>query len=473
MKLIIVLVLAFQIYSLASIVSGPGFHLLHENFLTTEPTPRDQYTNLNLAHAYVQENSIQVCDYERGFGLTSTDGFASFDLFLAYPSGSSNISFFETSEDLDNGIEIISPGNYRNTIAFNQTILARRVNGNGTEFIDEINLTVLPIPEEPVPIGEYYVCNANTDGGPPTAIYNFEEIGRDLFGTEEVTFHANIDEAFENDENFSFGDVLAQELIVYVRKQNKCEPIYSLSLKILEKPEIEIEDEYQVCTNQGSLILDLPGENLSYRWFREDDAEPFDLSSNIEISANGNYNVIATETYNINNRLYECSTEKSFTVEFLDVPEIESVELTQGSSSQIQVQMNGTGDYEFSTSYLNGIYQDSNLFLEVPPGEHEVYVREKNGCGSDSKAISVLGFPAFFTPNNDGINDYWQLQGNTSFNNLVHIYDRYGKLLARLNTTEKGWDGNFNGREMPADDYWFRVKLQNGKEINGHFSLVR
>ncbi|MCH4823538.1 T9SS type B sorting domain-containing protein [Gramella lutea] len=473
MKTFLVLFLAFQFTSLPLKISGLGDRPVLFTYLAKEKTRAEPQINFKVTNYIFQSTSIEVCDYERGFGLSSTDGFASFNLLLAYPSRNSDIEFFENNNDLQNGLEIMSPENYRNTIAFNQTILARRTNGNGTEIIEDLNLTVIPIPDEPVPIGEYYVCNANTDGGPPTAIYNFEEIGRSIFGNEEVTFHANIDEAFENDENFVFGDVLAQELIVYVRKQNKCDPIYSLSLKILEKPEIEIEDQYQVCRNQGVLNLDLPEENLSYEWFKEIDNEQINLGANLEISESGTYIVIATATYNINNRLYECATEKSFTVEFLDNPEIENVEVTQGSNSQVLVQMTEPGEYEFSTSYLNNIYQDSNLFTEVPPGEHEIYAREKNGCGLDKVEISILAFPPFFTPNNDGINDFWQVKGITVPNYSVHIYDRYGKLLVKLNSNEKGWDGNFNGRNMPADDYWFRLKLQNGQEINGHFSLVR
>jgi len=29
------------------------------------------------------------------------------------------------------------------------------------------------------------------------------------------------------------------------------------------------------------------------------------------------------------------------------------------------------------------------------------------------------------------------------------------------------------GKNMPSDDYWFKVLLENGQEFNGHFSLVR
>lgn len=420
----------------------------------------------------IQEISIEACDYERGFGSSSVDGITTFNLFQAYPPGTSNISFYENRADLDNDIEISSPDNFRNTNPFSQTVFGKRVNNNN-EVITEVILTVIPIPETAVPIGEFYACNSNTDGGSPTAVYDFEEIGRSIFGDEEVTFHANIDEAFENDQNFVFGDVLAQELVVFVRKQNNCEPIYSLSLKILDKPEVPLEEEYQICADQGALNLSLPSENFSYEWYRENDSNAFIENSNSEILEGGSYTVIATRTYDINNRLYECSVKKSFGVVVLTKPEIETVEIQQGSDNQILVQMTESGDYEYSTSYLNDIYQDSNLFENAPPGRHEIYVRETNGCGFEVTEVSILSFPEFFTPNNDGINDLWQIRGLPRSNQPVLIYNRYGKLLMKLKAGDEGWDGNFNGQRMPADEYWFRVKLENDQEFKGHFSLVR
>jgi gliding motility-associated-like protein len=39
------------------------------------------------------------------------------------------------------------------------------------------------------------------------------------------------------------------------------------------------------------------------------------------------------------------------------------------------------------------------------------------------------------------------------------IYDRYGKLITKINTNSDGWNGTFNGNPLPSDDYW----LQNYK----------
>ncbi len=81
--------------------------------------------------------------------------------------------------------------------------------------------------------------------------------------------------------------------------------------------------------------------------------------------------------------------------------------------------------------------------------------------------------PTFFTPNDDGVNDYWQIDESDIDIKSVKIYDRYGKLLANFSTLTQGWDGVFNGYPMPSDDYWFVLDLYSGEIIKGHFSLIR
>ena len=80
------------------------------------------------------------------------------------------------------------------------------------------------------------------------------------------------------------------------------------------------------------------------------------------------------------------------------------------------------------------------------------------------------------TPNGDGINDFWKILGvseNFQPNSRVYVYDRNGKLLVDLDPLEVGWDGTYNGFQVPQDDYWFRVFFENKKERIGHFSLLR
>ncbi len=82
-------------------------------------------------------------------------------------------------------------------------------------------------------------------------------------------------------------------------------------------------------------------------------------------------------------------------------------------------------------------------------------------------------FPEFFTPNNDGYNDQWGPLPNQTRNiKNVQIYDRYGKLLKVL-APDENWNGEYNGNEMPVDDYWFTAINSQNDILKGHFSLLR
>jgi gliding motility-associated-like protein len=88
----------------------------------------------------------------------------------------------------------------------------------------------------------------------------------------------------------------------------------------------------------------------------------------------------------------------------------------------------------------------------------------------------VIDYPKYFTPNGDGINDTWNIKGLNQPDAKIFIFDRYGKLIKQLNTTELGWDGTFIGTQSPSTDYWFTLDYkENGeqKQFKAHFSLKR
>ena len=93
--------------------------------------------------------------------------------------------------------------------------------------------------------------------------------------------------------------------------------------------------------------------------------------------------------------------------------------------------------------------------------------------------IAVVEFPRFFTPNNDNVNDTWAIKGaNSTFfpGSEITIFNRFGKVVAQIDIDEPGWDGTYNGRTLPSDDYWFSVKLVdvqgNITSLQGNFSLL-
>jgi len=128
----------------------------------------------------------------------------------------------------------------------------------------------------------------------------------------------------------------------------------------------------------------------------------------------------------------------------------------------------------------NGPWQQQAVFTKVVPGIHSVTAREINGCGmATSESFRLIGYSRFFTPNADGYNDSWTILSDESISvSLILIYDRYGKLIKQLDPRGQGWDGTYNGKTMPADDYWFVVNIKetNSGEVSeyrGHFTLKR
>jgi len=108
-------------------------------------------------------------------------------------------------------------------------------------------------------------------------------------------------------------------------------------------------------------------------------------------------------------------------------------------------------------------------------------VQDKNGCRPDANLIvSVIEYPKFFTPNNDGINDTWAIKGaNSTFypSAKINIFNRFGKIVAQIDVDNPGWDGTYGGKRLPSDDYWFSIMLVdrngNARERKGNFSMLR
>ena len=136
----------------------------------------------------------------------------------------------------------------------------------------------------------------------------------------------------------------------------------------------------------------------------------------------------------------------------------------------------GIGSYEYQLN--DGAYQTGNVFNVYDGGEYTVHVKDNLGCNEFDLHITVMNYPKFFTPNNDGYNDTWNIHGLHQANNAeLYIFDRYGKLVKQISPYGAGWDGTCNGHEMPATDYWFKLLYldRNGisKEFKSHFALKR
>ena len=178
-----------------------------------------------------------------------------------------------------------------------------------------------------------------------------------------------------------------------------------------------------------------------------------------------------------NNSTNACFEERTISFAASSLPSIQStVVVDLSNNNSITINIIGNGTYDFSLDDFTGPYQSSNVFLNVAPGNHIVYIRDLNGCGFIQEEVGVLGLPKYFTPNGDGYHDTWNVQGiNAAYNSntIIHIFDRFGKLLKQISPMGQGWDGTYNGQPLPSDDYWYTVEFEDGRSAKGNFALKR
>ncbi len=170
-----------------------------------------------------------------------------------------------------------------------------------------------------------------------------------------------------------------------------------------------------------------------------------------------------------------CTTFVEFTIDHYEPLNVEV--LKTGPDEVTATATGGFGDYEY---FFQGESQGSdNVFNIIFDATIIVRVVDAQGCFVEVvfpfNFEGMPDFPNFFTPDGDGLNDEWFPRNREFFPNIdVIIYDRYGRVVARLDQVRK-WDGNYEGSPLPTGDYWYVVNANDNEkqQFVGHFTLYR
>ncbi|MCD0471333.1 T9SS type B sorting domain-containing protein [Flavobacterium sp. JAS] len=261
-----------------------------------------------------------------------------------------------------------------------------------------------------------------------------------------------------------FKNTTAFNQTIYVRVINgpDCYNVTPITLVVNTFDPPNFKDESKTICKGVTTTLAVATGFSSYLW------NTGSTNNHIDVNAAGDYSVTVKDANG-------CDKTKKFKIIASEPATITDVVIKDfsGTDNSALIQYTGAGNYEFS---IDGMaYQDNPLFTGVKPGMYNATARDKNGCGiSGIFVFYVLDYPRFFTPNGDGYNDLWFIK---DFDQLpaykLSIFDRYGKLLKQMDQNSLGWNGIYNSQQLPSDDYWFTLILENGTGIKGHFSLKR
>ena len=112
---------------------------------------------------------------------------------------------------------------------------------------------------------------------------------------------------------------------------------------------------------------------------------------------------------------------------------------------------------------------------------YRLVVTTDAGCkGSNTISVKVVEGPKIantFTPNNDGIHDFWEIKNLETYPQCrIQVFTRTGQLVFQSIGYPKPWDGNYKGKPLPFDTYYYILELNNrigSKPITGYVTIVK
>jgi len=110
---------------------------------------------------------------------------------------------------------------------------------------------------------------------------------------------------------------------------------------------------------------------------------------------------------------------------------------------------------------------------------YTLIVTDSLGCSSEDQTTVIVSpkitVPNAFTPNNDGVNDLWDVRGLVAYQNaVIDVFDRYGGKVFHSIGYGSSWDGTYNGKAIPPGTYYYVIDLKvNGQVLSGPLTVIR
>ncbi len=348
------------------------------------------------------------------------------------------------------------------------------ING-GSQIISDVQVAFNDTPI----VGDITDETVCLDNGPFQLNLKDEEALSGQDGNEVlISYHLGLDDAI-----LGYDPIVNTQTLptgatdIFVRATSIANPMCfdasgQFQITTIEGIDIAFPTEVFLCEDVAGISIGPPNAlgDYTYLW------STGEQTPQIQVEEAGEYTVLIRSV----DSPEVCSIERRVTVIMSQTPEIIEVKVNDLQvQNQVEIVSNTDGGFLFKLD--DGPYQNESIFLNVLPGIHQITILDPKGCGSVSDTITVVGFLPFFTPNGDGVNDLWYIHGLHELEApMVELYDKYGKLLTVLSNNDKGWDGRYNGRELPSSDYWFKLSYLDAtgervvaRHIRNHFSLKR
>jgi gliding motility-associated-like protein len=269
-------------------------------------------------------------------------------------------------------------------------------------------------------------------------------------------------------------------MVVYSGSSQSCSNQVDTTITVNGNPLIIVSSIGNVC--QGTGVVQIPVNNPN-------NYSGEGVFSGPGITPLGAFNpaslVVGTYTINytftaINGCTY--STSQQVNVQETPVITVDSAfYVLQGGEVELSAKAPGDG-FTYKWSPETGLSNPNILNPTASPSNDTQYtltVTAADGCSAIAHiTVNVLlniVVPNTFTPNGDGINDFWEIQHLESYPNCtVQIFNRYGEKLYYSVGYPIPWDGKYKGNNLPSGTYYYIIDPKNGrKPVSGWVAVIR
>jgi gliding motility-associated-like protein len=243
----------------------------------------------------------------------------------------------------------------------------------------------------------------------------------------------------------------------------KCVNAPSIAQVLVSAPSVSLGGSKSVCAGE-SVVFNIDSSFVAYHW------NTGETTKTITAITEGYYKLSVTD-------FNGCIAKDSF---YLTINQFPKVYLGRdtllcGGFGMVLDAGNGGNRYTWSTGEITQT-------IRIGEGSQTIWVQvDNNGCvSSDTINIApclVSNIPNAFTPNGDGDNDTWRVRYIEGRPNVtVEVFDRWGRrvFFSKNGLPAGGWDGSFNGRNLPMDSYFYLINLHDGSDImKGTVTIIR
>ncbi|MDR3694276.1 gliding motility-associated C-terminal domain-containing protein [Mucilaginibacter sp.] len=291
--------------------------------------------------------------------------------------------------------------------------------------------------------------------------------------------------------NAPLTNAAAGQYELYVTDDNGCESLYK-SYQVNSTPLLQIGPGLALITSDrcsrgiGSIQnVNITGgvPPYSYSWLNSNQ-QVINTSPNLIKVGHGTYTLqvkdvtscsLATQRYTI--------TNESVVV---DEPVADNVQICSPGEAVVMVKnpLSGYGYRLYATATDNKALDEqmSGVFILNVSNSESFYITQFSGdCESQRIEVKIVvgltsvNIPSAFTPNNDGINDLWEIKGLENYPNvLIRIFTRNGQKVFESTGYAHPFDGKLNGAALPSGVYYYIIALKSGCSVlSGSLTLIR